>query len=79
LDEYVGRLRAQGYPWNHKRIYRVYEMLRLEKRRKRKRCLLARNPEPLPDPTTPNQCWSMDFKSDALENGRNVRFMNIIS
>ena len=47
LDEYVGRLRAQGYPWNRKRIYRVYKMLRLEKRRKRKRRLPTRNPEPL--------------------------------
>jgi len=59
LDEYVGRLRAQGYPWNRKRIYRVYKMLRLEKRCKRKRRLPARNPEPLSVPTSPNQCWSM--------------------
>ena len=78
LDEYVGRLRAQGYPWNRKRIYRVYKMLRLEKRRKRKRRLPTRNPEPLMVPQSPNQCWSMDFMSDALDNGRRIRVLNII-
>jgi len=78
LDEYVGRLRAQGYPWNRKRIYRVYKMLRLEKRRKRKRRLPTRNPEPLSVPLAPNQCWSMDFMSDALESGRRIRVLNII-
>ena len=78
LDEYVGRLRAQGYPWNRKRIYRVYKMMRLEKRRKRKRRLPTRNPEPLSVPSCPNQCWSMDFMSDSLENGRRIRVLNII-
>ncbi len=78
LDEYVGRLRAQGYPWNRKRIYRVYKLLRLEKRRKRKRRLPTRNPEPLNVPNSPNVCWSMDFMSDSLENGRRIRVLNII-
>lgn len=78
LDEYVGRLKAQGYPWNRKRIYRVYKMLRLEKRRKRKRRLPTRNPEPLVVPRSANQCWSMDFMSDALEHGRRIRVLNII-
>jgi len=78
LDEYVGRLKAQGYPWNRKRIYRVYKMMRLEKRRKRKRRLPSRNPEPLAVPLKPNKCWSMDFMSDALENGRRIRVLNII-
>ncbi len=78
LDEYVGRLRAQGYPWNRKRIYRVSKMLRLEKRRKRKRRLPTRNPEPLMVSQSPNQCWSMDFMSDALDNGRRIRVLNVI-
>ena len=78
LDEYVGRLKAQGYPWNRKRIYRVYKLLRLEKRRKRKRRLPTRTPEPLTVPLHPNVCWSMDFMSDALVNGRRIRVLNII-
>jgi len=78
LDEYVGRLRAQGYPWNRKRIYRVYKLMRLEKRKNRKRRLPTRNPKPLTAPNIPNCCWSMDFMSDALENGRRIRVLNII-
>jgi len=78
LDEYVGRIRAEGYQWNRKRIYRVYKLLKLEKRRKRKRRLPNRNPEPLVSPMAPNICWSMDFMSDALENGRRIRVFNII-
>ena len=78
LDEYYGRLRAQGYKWNRKRVYRVYKLLKLEIRKKRKKRLPSRNPKPLQAPTSPNQNWSMDFMSDALENGRRVRVLNII-
>ena len=78
LDEYYGRLRAQGYGWNRKRVYRVYKLLRLELRRKRKRRLPIRNPKALQQPSKPNYSWSMDFMSDALENGRRIRVLNII-
>ena len=78
LDEYYGRLRAQGYSWNRKRVYRVYKLLRLQLRRKRKRRLPSRNPKPLEVPTVPNYSWSMDFMSDALENGRKIRVFNVI-
>ena len=72
LDEYVGRIRAKGYQWNRKRIYRVYKLLKLKKRRKKKRRLPNRNPEPLQAPIAPNVCWSMDFISDGLENMRRI-------
>jgi putative transposase len=71
-------LRRHGYRWNHKRVYRVYCLLKLNKRRKGKRRLPNRCPEPLVVPPTANCCWSMDFMSDALMCGRRFRTFNIL-
>jgi putative transposase len=71
-------LRRQGYRWNHKRVYRVYCLLKLNKRRKGKRRLPNRSPEPLTVPPAANCCWSMDFMSDALMCGRRFRAFNVV-
>ena len=71
-------LRRQGYRWNHKRVYRVYCLLKLNKRRKGKRRLPSRHPEPLTVPSMANGCWSMDFMSDALMCGRRFRTFNVL-
>lgn len=72
------RLRALGYRWNHKRVYRVYTMLKLNLKRKSKQRLPTRHPEPLIVPTKPQQCWSMDFMSDQLRNKVRFRTFNVI-
>ena len=71
-------LRRWGHPWNHKRVYRVYCELNLNKRRRGKKRLPSRHPEPLMVPMQANQCWSMDFMSDSLFCGRRFRTFNLV-
>lgn len=63
-------LRRQGHPWNHKRIHRIYCLLKLNFRRKGKQRLPVRNLSPLAAQEALNQSWSVDFKYDALVYGR---------
>lgn len=72
------KLRQDGKSWNHKRIYRVYRLLKLNLRRKCKKRLPNRNPQPLRVPQEVNQTWSIDFMSDALMSGRRFRTFNVI-
>ncbi len=72
------RLRRQGIGCNHKRLYRVYTMLRLNVRRRAKRRLPLRIKQPLCLPEGLNQSWSMDFLCDSLVDGRRFRILNII-
>jgi putative transposase len=71
-------LRRLGHSWNHKRVYRIYCALKLNLKRKHKRRLPTRDPLPLAVPIAVNQCWSADFMSDALWNGRCFRTFNVI-
>ncbi len=71
-------LRRWGHVWNHKRIYRVYCLLQLNKRRRGKKRLPTRNPQPLVVPEAINQCWSLDFMSDSLFCGRRFRTFNVV-
>ncbi len=72
------RIRNEGLPWNKKRVKRVYNLLKLNIRRKCKRRLPERLRVALAAPAKINQCWSMDFMHDTLMNGRKVRIFNVI-
>jgi putative transposase len=71
-------LRRRGHRWNHKRVHRIYCELKLNLRRKGKKRLPARNPDPLSVPESINQCWSADFMSDTLWCGRRFRTFNLV-
>jgi putative transposase len=71
-------IRNQNYPFNHKRVYRVYCELRLNLKVKPKKRLAPRTNIKLVQPTRMNQCWSLDYMSDAVVNGRRFRTANVI-
>lgn len=71
-------LRRRGYPWNHKRVHRIYCALKLNKRRRGKKRLPTRHPLPLAVSAAMNRCWSIDFTSDALWSGRRFRTFNVL-
>lgn len=72
-------LRREGFTDNHKRMYRVYkeEGLNLRSKRPRRNKSGAHRME-RPDISTINQCWSMDFVSDQLFDGRRFRALTIV-
>ena len=41
---------VKGFPWNHKRVYRIYRELELNLRIKPKKRLIREKPEPLATP-----------------------------
>ncbi len=70
-------LRREGWPVNHKRVYRLYgeEHLAVRTRRRRKRASPLRVIPPRP--TRPNEQWGMDFMADRLEDGRRIRILTV--
>lgn len=72
------QLRRQRRPWNHKRIYRVYQRMNLHLRRAAKRRLPKRARVALYVPRHPDTVWSADFMADALACGRRFRLFNVV-
>ena len=71
-------LEREGWRANHKKVYRIYreEGLNLRYKRKTKRISLARVKSPAA--STVNECWTMDFVSDALFDGRRFRALTVM-
>ena len=72
-------LRREGWPVNHKRIYRLYRLEGLVIRQKtprRKRSSRYRGDRL--DITRPTQTWAMDFVSDTLFDGRPIRVLTVV-
>lgn len=78
FDKMMSKIKLLGYKWNHKRVYRVYCEMGLNIRIKPKKRLPSRNKIALVQPIKSNVCWSIDFMSDVLSDGRRFRTLNII-
>ena len=72
-------LAREGIAPNHKKLRRVYAEERLQVRRRggRKRALGTRAPMTIPQ--GPNQRWSLDFVTDALDDGRRFRVLAVVN
>jgi putative transposase len=71
-------LRKQGEQVNHKRVRRLYRLSGLNLRRKSRKKLPEAVRKPLPKATQCNGCWSIDFTSDSLQDGRKFRTLNVL-
>lgn len=72
------RLRFNGKPWNHKRVYRVYTELGLNQPRRTKKRLPKRERQSMETKPIANEVWSIDFMSDTLYSGRRFRTFNVM-
>lgn len=72
-------LRREGWGVNHKRTRRLYREEGLQLRNKTpKRKVSAKRREQRVTAMAANDCWSMDFLSDQLFDGRKIRVLTII-
>lgn len=72
-------LEREGWKVNHKRVYRLYreEGLAMRKKPPRRRVACLKR-EIRPTASKKNECWSMDFMSDQLYDGRRIRILTIV-
>ncbi len=71
-------LRKEGLVLNHKRTERIYSLLRLQLKHRKKKKMGSVLRFPRPKAVAPNEVWSMDFVSDRIESGRRIRCFNLV-
>jgi putative transposase len=71
-------LRREGWKVNAKRVYRIYNQENLKVRSVERKKISRRQRVAHGPATAPNQCWSADFVSDKLTDGRCYRILTII-
>jgi len=68
----------EGWPVNHKRVYRLYKQESLSLRLKTKKKRTSAPRVPVPQASAPNECWSMDFVADRLSSGQQIRLLTLV-
>lgn len=71
-------LRREGWKINKKRVYRLYRLMELGLRIRRRTKRASHLRVPMGKPETPNEHWSMDFVADRLDNGRRFRILTVV-
>jgi putative transposase len=71
-------LRREGWNVNAKRVYRLYDEENLKVRSVERKKIARRQRIPQAQAMGPNQCWSADFVSDKLADGRAIRILTVI-
>jgi putative transposase len=71
-------LRRDGWKVNAKRIYRLYVEEGLMVRTKQRKKIARRQRVAATLAIRPGQCWSMDFVSDKLADGRAFRILTVV-
>jgi putative transposase len=72
-----GRLRLEGWEFNHKKAYRLYREEQLVLRKKGKKRLKCEKRGAVVAALKPGQRWTMDFIHDRLADGRSFRTLNL--
>ncbi len=75
------RLRDEGWKVNRKRVHRIWKELGLQvprRQRKRRGVGFKENGCQLLRPSYPNHVWSLDFKYDVTEKGRQLKFLVVL-
>lgn len=72
------KLRQAGLAVNHKRVERLYQLEKLQVRRRRRKKIPVAERQPLIRPSGPNQVWSMDFVFDRVASGRAIKCLVIV-
>ena len=73
-------LRREGWPVNHKLVYRLYreEGLVIRRKRPKRRRAAVRRERPVVQADRPNERWAMDFMHDTLSGGGSIRVLTVL-
>lgn len=71
-------LRREGWKVNAKRVYRLYDEENLKVRSVERKKISRRQRVAQGQASRPNQCWSADFVSDKLADGRSYRILTVV-
>ena len=72
------KLRQAGEQVNHKRVERLYQLAKLQVRRRRRKKIQPGDRQPLLRPVAANDVWSMDFVFDRVASGRAVKCLVVV-